>query len=392
MDEPKVTKKARYIELDSLRGLAALVVFFSHALGMINLIDRPYGNLLTNSFLHFFWDGAAAVVLFFVLSGFVLALPYVGEKRRSMDFVPFYIRRVLRIYPAYYAALAFSLILKFYVFKIGSLEGLSEFATQFWWWENSMLDWKSVVKHLLMVGPQYDMGQIDPIIWSLVVEMKISLIYPFVILILTRIKNLSGAALFLLLTIELYRFTKIDLLSYLPLFVMGGLMAVYKERIIDFVSKLSLWKLSVFAIVGLALYTSRYSLRISFINYTYTNYLIGAGVCMIIAISISIYKVKSILSLKPFKYLGDISYSLYLLHFPIILAVTSLIYPRTGSIKIPWIVSLAITLMLPYLNYRLVEVPFMNMGKKLSKKANEVIVRVSKKYMPKDQKTKEFGG
>lgn len=53
-------------------------------------------------------DGAAAVIFFFVLSGFVLSLPYFEGRR--LDLADFYIRRVFRIHPAAIASLIFAAI------------------------------------------------------------------------------------------------------------------------------------------------------------------------------------------------------------------------------------------------------------------------------------------
>ncbi len=364
----------RYIELDSLRGLAALAVFFSHALSMINLKDRPYASLIEKSVLHIFWDGSAAVVLFFVLSGFVLALPYVGEKEKPVDFIPFIIRRIFRIYPAYYAALAISILLKFYIFRMGGLNGLSAFMTQFWDWPNEHLTWSSVVKHMIMIGPKYSMGQIDPIIWSLVVEMKVSLVFPFIIPVIRRIKTLWVAAAFFVVFVVLYEITKSDILSYIPLFILGGLIARFRQTLVDWFRKLPVWVCLVIGAVSIVLYTFRYSVpELPHINYTRQNFVIGFGVALIILLVISRQQLSSILSLAPLKYLGDISYSFYLLHFPILMTVTSLIYPGSKSVKAPWVISLILSLSLPYLTYRWVERPFQEVGRTAAKMAKGLL-------------------
>lgn len=67
-----LNSKNYYPELDGLRGLAALMVFFSHAMGL--LYPTPLITYLQSSPFRILWDGAAAVDFFFVLSGFVLTL------------------------------------------------------------------------------------------------------------------------------------------------------------------------------------------------------------------------------------------------------------------------------------------------------------------------------
>jgi peptidoglycan/LPS O-acetylase OafA/YrhL len=94
---PKPIPKHRYKQLDSLRGLAALTVFFGHFWGA--KLKMSFFEGLSKTPFSFLLNGGAAVMFFFVLSGFVLSLPFVnGDK--PLNLAAFYIKRLLRIYPA----------------------------------------------------------------------------------------------------------------------------------------------------------------------------------------------------------------------------------------------------------------------------------------------------
>ena len=96
-------RQARYFELDSLRGLAAMIVVLHHLRFLWQEDAKP-----SSAICRFFLDlvapfGTEAVMLFFVLSGFVLSLPTVNG--RPQTYFTFLIRRIFRIYVPYLAAL-----------------------------------------------------------------------------------------------------------------------------------------------------------------------------------------------------------------------------------------------------------------------------------------------
>jgi len=107
--------------LDGLRGLAALVVVLHHALlaSAPNLASvysvSPSASLgkvewlLAYTPLHIVWAGQEFVVVFFVLSGFVLSLPAVRGKQQPAS--SYYPSRLLRLYIPVWGALAFAAVM-----------------------------------------------------------------------------------------------------------------------------------------------------------------------------------------------------------------------------------------------------------------------------------------
>ncbi len=107
-------KTLRLSVLDSVRGVAALWVFAYHVWqfgGEPPLhLDSPFGRLNVFAALQ---HGPAGVDLFMVLSGFCLFWPLVssGDGRDRWNWKSYAIRRARRILPAYYAAIAYAIVL-----------------------------------------------------------------------------------------------------------------------------------------------------------------------------------------------------------------------------------------------------------------------------------------
>lgn len=155
--------------LDTFRGLAAVGILLYHCWllsGEPALGGGPLRDVLSSSFL--------AVTLFFVLSGFVLFLPVV---RRDGDFgsVGAYARRrIARVAPAYYAVLAVCL-LAYPLLTTGAMQGRVTF--------------ESVVAHgvfaqqeaRLLPGYEGALGfAVDPVVWTLSLEVLFYLVLPVV--------------------------------------------------------------------------------------------------------------------------------------------------------------------------------------------------------------------
>jgi len=88
---------ARIPSLDGLRGLAAYIVVVSHVSNATGLWDKNFGN----------GAGQIGVMIFFVLSGFLMGHLYIGREW-SLDAVKrFCVSRVARVFPLYLALVIF---------------------------------------------------------------------------------------------------------------------------------------------------------------------------------------------------------------------------------------------------------------------------------------------
>jgi peptidoglycan/LPS O-acetylase OafA/YrhL len=183
--------------IDGLRGLAALAVVLLHAfealgIGWMNppgygiYIDGPLGAGLERVYqlvvLRFAW----AVELFIVISGFSLMLPIARsrEQRLAGGYVTFIGRRARRILPPYFAAMVFSLLL------IALVPGMGQPSERGHYWDIALPAFTPgmLLSHLFLVhnwSPEWA-TRIDPPMWSIAVEWQIYLVFPLLVLVARR--------------------------------------------------------------------------------------------------------------------------------------------------------------------------------------------------------------
>lgn len=182
MDHSPSRRPARrhLLFLDGLRGLAALYVAASHALAQITW-TLPRAEI-SNSFLfatRWLVFGSASVDIFIVLSGFCLMLPVVqagGELRGGL--VQFAKRRSRRILPPYYAALALSLLL------IGTVPSLAHPVNKLWAGAVPAFSASVILSHLLLVH-NFSLEWLYKIgypLWSIAAEWQIYFVFALLLL------------------------------------------------------------------------------------------------------------------------------------------------------------------------------------------------------------------
>jgi peptidoglycan/LPS O-acetylase OafA/YrhL len=173
-------------ELDSVRGIAILGVVFLH--GFYWPYSRLHFARAAQIFVQLTQPGWMGVNLFFVLSGFLITGILIDSRGRENYYKRFYIRRILRILPAYYAILILLLIL--------GKSSLAYFGLSFIYLSN--------VTELLGVPQFY-----GPL-WSLAVEEHYYLFWPAVVRRLNR-RSLAVAALGICVLVPLVRATSFSL-------------------------------------------------------------------------------------------------------------------------------------------------------------------------------------
>jgi peptidoglycan/LPS O-acetylase OafA/YrhL len=365
-------RTARFIELDSLRGLAALTVVLYHLESFWTEAVRPTSAAARYSVWQFPQFGFDAVMLFFVLSGFVLSLPAISG--RPQTYFTFVVRRIFRIYVPYLAAIAVSVAGAYWLH--GKVTP-SRLINSSW---TGPVNWRLVAQHLLFLGA-YKTREFDLPIWSLVQEMRISLIFPFLCALVLRWKSrwafaimagLGVAALTLNKGLIPANWNVADSFHFAGLFVLGIVLARERDR-------LGAWYLSFprfvrFLIGAVCLWfyvfagpelTYAAQLFVAGEFSTVSDWLTAFGAGGLIIISVSSEWWHTILTWPPIHLLGKMSYSLYLWHFIVLLYCVHLLYGRMPLGAILWLV-LILTFLVSWCSYRWIELPSIALGRKLS--------------------------
>jgi peptidoglycan/LPS O-acetylase OafA/YrhL len=175
----------RYIvEVDELRGIAALLVFFYHSVHQGHAAIGGQGWLFASFPLTaLLYEGHTGVSLFMVLSGFILAK---GTFNKPLDYKRFLINRVLRIFPL----MVFVNVFAIYASKNYTLEGV-------------------LAPFLFLYNTPFrinDLTQLSATTWAVSVEFQFYLVAPFLFMFVAR-RGLLGYVLpaaALILAVEAY--------------------------------------------------------------------------------------------------------------------------------------------------------------------------------------------
>jgi peptidoglycan/LPS O-acetylase OafA/YrhL len=330
----------RYVQLDSLRGLAACTVVLCHATNLLPAVFDDPSRLwwLTQTPSALLRAGAAAVDFFFVLSGFVLVLPFL---KGPVSYPAFVFRRVCRIWIPYMVAMTVAVACAIW-FHPTPVSGLSQWANQ----PIAFPSGRLMLNQILLVGV-YHSDTYDPVVWSLVYEMRISLVFPLLVLLLRlgawwRVLGAAAALSAAELVVERLPFWSgsEDLpmtLNFAALFVLGMLLARDMPKLRTLYGRLSPWTKALLWVTMLACFTHPVWLlphsRLQHVP-LYRDGLTAAGVSICIFFALSPTRFSAWLASKPLVFLGRISYSVYLYHAVILLSLVHLFY---GKVPLGWL-------------------------------------------------------
>jgi peptidoglycan/LPS O-acetylase OafA/YrhL len=169
---------ARVVGLAGIRGLAALFVVLNH------IFERAWPEYPGVNHAPFWaaWliYGRAAVAIFIVLSGFSLGLGPARSGWKFKSLATYAHRRAWRILPPYWAALVFSLVMTWYVLAQPHLP---------------VPNGKSVAVYGLLVQDAFAAGSPNRAFWSIAIEAQLYFLLPLLLLLVRRVSALAMVAL-----------------------------------------------------------------------------------------------------------------------------------------------------------------------------------------------------
>jgi peptidoglycan/LPS O-acetylase OafA/YrhL len=312
----------RLVGLDGIRGLAALFVMLHHC-WLLSFPGYPEAN--GPGWSNWLVYGHFAVVIFIVLSGFSLAVSPARHDWALGGRARFAHRRAWRILPPYWAALVISLLVSWFVVV-----------------PERVPDGKSVIIHGLLLQDVFGSNTPNGAFWSIAIEAQLYLVFPLLLVVLRRagsVAMLTGLTLIVVsvgalaphvsLVDMLMRFTpQFAALFALGVVAAGVLRASDRMRGVPWA-----WLALVTVIPPVVLVVAKGSVW-TVEHFFWVDLAFGPAFGALLA-AIALGGPKRLvwlLDTPPVKSLGSFSYSLYLIHAPILVIVYhTLVAPRIDA-------------------------------------------------------------
>lgn len=377
-----VTTKINWRIIDWMRGLAALGVVFNHSRGFLFSDATAYATNILPKEQWGWWEwlnvillqhsnlGPEFVILFFVLSGFSIA----HSLHNGNDPLPFYKRRLVRLYPPYllgilWALLAF-LLIRYYAPDVfyNTTEGQPALVYDY----QNFVNIKSFIANLLYVP---DNNYLTPQYWSLPYEVIFYFIAPWIIR-KTKwygIASVAGFALGWVLYKHVYlenlngRMLTQFALDYNIYFLVGILFYKYRDLLLrTFRPGIAVSIILLLVIFECMVIAKSYLFAEEANKFT--------GLTMVLFSYILLFAgLRHELRFKLMEWIGAFSYTLYVSHVATIF-ILKIILHRVGynyyfiHSLYTWYLGIAVSVMIAWVLYYIAEYPSIQYLKKLRSK------------------------
>jgi peptidoglycan/LPS O-acetylase OafA/YrhL len=330
-------------DIDGLRAVAVLAVMIYHA----------KSNWLPG--------GYVGVDMFFVISGFLItSIIHQEISSGKFNLKKFYVRRVKRILPMLFTVIFSTMVLSFFIL---SPEEYKEFS-------KSARDSSFFISNIYFAR---DLNYFSPSaeempllhLWSLAVEEQYYFVWPFLLLILSKffrshtiaISAVICALSFILASVmaldsELAKWSYYLLPTRFGELLLGSILALYKPPSTAKYSCIASYT-GLLLISGSLLLLNKNSV---FPGYNALWPCLGMVLIIYSGRNKQVPFINRLLSLKPLVFIGLLSYSLYLWHWPLL--AYARYYTMQSDLPYPWItLCIFLTFILSYLSWRYIENP-----------------------------------
>lgn len=356
-----MSQKIYFKDLDALRTIAALMVFCSHAtkLGSIKISNQYFANFWKTIF-----NGGTGVLIFFVLSGFLITYLILSEVKQkgSFSLKNFYFRRILRIWPLYFVLLIFAYFIYLPIlgrFSNIDVTGILSHAGYYFGMLSNFDVLMNPIDNFIPVG----------ITWSVAIEEQFYLVWPLLFYFIPskRYQYIFYLSLFISLAFKVYNYDKPDVLYFhslgvVPYLSIGGLAAYYSlnsEKFRGLFKGRNNWIIYVAGFLFLYIHNF---MQVNSILITTLQALFFAWVILD-----QTHNVSSPLKLSRFNGLtkmGKYTYGIYMLHQTVLFSILALMrffgeFDVTTTVVINYLIGLPLTLLLAYASYHFLEKRFL---------------------------------
>lgn len=292
-------------EIDGLRFLAIIPVIISHIL--ISIVRN--GNNAEVDWSRDAWvynllnSGSAGVLLFFGISGFILSKPYFEAHRigTQLNMRTYFLRRLIRIEPPYFIVLIVFYLAHVFLFHdpgvgVGNL----------------------LASLLYSHGFIYnDFSKVNPVAWSLEIEIQFYLLLPFFLKALLKLKNPVAAMLVLVLIFSMIsQFVPLEK-AHLRLsifscfhFFLAGMIVAYQKVNVAKIPAFTNWQSISLVVMSFVIFITG-----QVYSYTYLYQIQCIAVFVLLFLSQYSRLFSSILSIRLLSIIGGMCYTIYLLHY-----------------------------------------------------------------------------